>query len=179
MSAVFIEEDYDGSLLTTFSPKQWAEYINTFVDEGAWLTVRTKQTPQSETCWMCEKLKAMEKGLVAFVIAHNGEDIIGVCEVRRNSADVEKGVVNFGLSVRKEYRGQGIGTELLKRGIRVAKTHFNAHLLMIEVMAPNHNALRLYKRLGFVLHTTYPCFFKISDQCVDKHVLIYSKSADR
>lgn len=61
-----------------------------------------------------------------------------------------KHVCEFGMSVLQEHRGQGIGTRLLMRLISWSEEQ---RLLRIECAAFDNNrtALRLYKRLGFVI----------------------------
>lgn len=55
----------------------------------------------------------------------------------------------FGIIVGHGYRGQGIGTELLKNLIHLAKTQFRIELLHLQVYSENP-AVNLYKRMGFV-----------------------------
>lgn len=54
----------------------------------------------------------------------------------------------FGIVVGKEFRGQGIGTELLKNLMHLAKDQFRIELLHLQVYIENP-AIRLYTRLGF------------------------------
>ncbi len=54
----------------------------------------------------------------------------------------------FGIIVGHGYRGQGIGTELLKNLIHLAKDKFRIELLHLQVYSENP-AINLYKRMGF------------------------------
>jgi len=54
----------------------------------------------------------------------------------------------FGIIVGKDYRGQGIGTELLKNLIHLAKDKFKIELLHLQVYSENP-AVHLYTRMGF------------------------------
>ena len=54
----------------------------------------------------------------------------------------------FGIIVGSEYRGQGIGTELIKNLMHLAKEKFRIELLHLQVYAENP-AVRLYTRMGF------------------------------
>ena len=63
----------------------------------------------------------------------------------------------FVIVVDEKYRGQGVGTILMKRLEKRAKEKFGIELMHLEVYAENP-AIRLYKRLGFVEygnHTEY------------------------
>lgn len=55
----------------------------------------------------------------------------------------------FGIIVGNGYRGQGIGTELLKNLMHLAKDKFKIELMHLQVYAENP-AVKLYKRMGFV-----------------------------
>lgn len=54
----------------------------------------------------------------------------------------------FGIIVAPDCRGQGIGTELLKNLMHLAKTNFNIELLHLQVYSENP-AIHLYTRMGF------------------------------
>lgn len=54
----------------------------------------------------------------------------------------------FGIIVGGEYRNKGIGSQLLKNVIHLAKDYFRIELLHLQVYAGNP-ATRLYERFGF------------------------------
>lgn len=54
----------------------------------------------------------------------------------------------FGIIIDQKYRNQGIGGDLLKNLIHLAKTTFNIELIHLQVYAKNP-AIRLYERFGF------------------------------
>ncbi len=55
----------------------------------------------------------------------------------------------FGIIVGKGCRNRGVGGELIKNGINLAKKNFNIELLHLQVYAENP-AMHLYQRWGFV-----------------------------
>ena len=57
-------------------------------------------------------------------------------------------VGELGISLRKEFRENGIGTELLKTLIELGKER-RLRLLVINVFETNHHALHIYQKLGF------------------------------
>jgi RimJ/RimL family protein N-acetyltransferase len=59
------------------------------------------------------------------------------------------GVVGFGVALIDGYRGQGIGSRLLDRGIAWAASA-GAHKITLEVWPHNQGAIALYRRAGFV-----------------------------
>ncbi|MBA3239033.1 MAG: GNAT family N-acetyltransferase [Parachlamydiaceae bacterium] len=54
----------------------------------------------------------------------------------------------FGIIVGDQYRGKGVGTQLLTSLMQMAKENFNIELLHLTVYAENP-AIRLYRRFGF------------------------------
>ncbi len=55
----------------------------------------------------------------------------------------------FGIIVGDGYRGQGVGGELLKNLMHLAKEQFKIELLHLQVYSENP-AIHLYRRMGFV-----------------------------
>ena len=144
--------DRDGSVITRFSVKEWADWINEFLDERAYLLIRERVTVEEEAKWLVKTLNEIKKGIMVKVIAvdeSNGR-IAGVCDVHRKKPLQAHGHnVSFGLAVRKEYRGRGIGKKLLKEGIKIAREEFKAKNIWIEVVEGNKIAKSLYEKLGF------------------------------
>jgi len=60
---------------------------------------------------------------------------------------VDENTSDLAIAIKAEYRGKGIGTQLLKNLIRKLKENdFTAISMSVD---ERNNALRLYKRLGF------------------------------
>lgn len=87
----------------------------------------------------------------------NHEDWICVAEVNRSiaaylSIEVHREEENYiyldDLSVAKSYRGNGIGTELIKTAESFAGKK-GVSSIMLHVEKSNESAFRLYKRLGY------------------------------
>jgi RimJ/RimL family protein N-acetyltransferase len=59
------------------------------------------------------------------------------------------GVVTLGMALLDGYRGQGLGTRLMERGIEWARQK-GAHKVALEVWPHNEPAIGLYQKMGFV-----------------------------
>lgn len=68
----------------------------------------------------------------------------------------------FGIIVGREFRGQGIGTQLLKNLIHLAKDQFKIELLHLQVYSENP-AIHLYTRMGFKEFGRQPNWIKERD----------------
>lgn len=72
----------------------------------------------------------------------------------------------IGLTVRKAYWNQGVGSALLQRLIFFAREN-GFDMLELQVRSDNAAAIHLYEKYGFEKICTYPDFFKISGEYVD------------
>jgi RimJ/RimL family protein N-acetyltransferase len=68
----------------------------------------------------------------------------------------------FVVIVDEKYRGQGVGTILLKSLMKKAREKFHIELIHLEVYEDNP-AISLYKRLGFVEYGRHPRYLKEMD----------------
>jgi ribosomal protein S18 acetylase RimI-like enzyme len=76
------------------------------------------------------------------------ERIVGWCDVIRNSGQSRQHSGVLGVALLPEYRGNGIGRELLKRTINAAWSQGFTRI-ELTVREINANAIALYKSLGF------------------------------
>lgn len=65
----------------------------------------------------------------------------------------------FVILVDEKYRGQGIGTLLLKELKKLGKQKFGLEILHLEVYE-NNPAIRMYERLGFKQYGRHPRYLK-------------------
>jgi ribosomal-protein-alanine N-acetyltransferase len=57
--------------------------------------------------------------------------------------------VFFGLGLRPDLTGRGIGSEFVKRGLRFARRRFGRARIVLDVAAFNKRAITVYERSGF------------------------------
>lgn len=78
----------------------------------------------------------------------NGE-MVGVLTFRAGSRERMRHIGELGMSVVRDYWGQGIGTALLNALIDWAPSA-GVTKLVLRVRSDNRRAISLYKRIGFV-----------------------------
>lgn len=88
-----------------------------------------------------------------FIVADDGEKIVGF--VMGVMVDVETLRILM-ICVRGGYRNKGIGSELLKH---IIKKSGNVRKVRLEVKMSNKEAIRFYKKYGFVIKETLPDFY--------------------
>jgi len=92
-------------------------------------------------------MAGMEQGEIR-LIAVDGSQIVGWCDIETNDREGFSHAGKLGMGILKEYRGQGIGSKLLKETLSAAKA---GHLERVEldVYASNTTAIKLYEKFNF------------------------------
>jgi RimJ/RimL family protein N-acetyltransferase len=83
------------------------------------------------------------------VVAVRGDQVVGWCDIQAPWHDTLKHTGSVGMGLLPDYRGRGLGTQLLTRCLDWAR---DAGITRVELEAREDNvdALALYRRLGFV-----------------------------
>ena len=97
----------------------------------------------------------------AFVAEVDGKPV-GMANLYIQQFEKLKHQAMFVIIVGSDFRGQGIGTVLVKHLIKVAKEKYDMSLIHLEVYE-NNPARRLYRRLGFVEYGKHEKFVKEAD----------------
>ncbi len=96
-----------------------------------------------------------EAGLV--LLAHIGEEIAGSCQLMRVLDEPDFFYI-VGFYVRPQWRGQGLGRELLRLVAEESRA-MGAKGLVLTTAPTNEAALHLYKSAGFVIDRFVPHFY--------------------
>ena len=132
-----------------------AEFTFTVEQEAGWLRARV-ENPGAVT-----------------IIACAGDDVIGVLGVDRGGKRRTEHVLTFGISLRATWRGQGIGTAMLRMLLDWAEANPLIEKVCLSAFAGNTRALALYRRCGFVEEGRRPRAFKLGSDRYDDEVLMY------
>jgi putative acetyltransferase len=76
-------------------------------------------------------------------------------------------VGEIGMAVRDDFQGQGVGTALMAAAIDLADNWLNLLRLELGVYTDNEPAIRLYKKVGFVVEGTLLKYAYRAGQYVD------------
>lgn len=81
--------------------------------------------------------------------AQCGEKIIGACWVRimDDYGHIDNETPSFAISLYEEYRGRGIGTELMRRMLALLRA--NGHKRASLAVQKENYAVKMYKNVGF------------------------------
>lgn len=89
----------------------------------------------------------LEKGAPPYVAIH-GEAIVGWCDVGLSDRPGFTHRGHLGMGVHPDYRGQGIGSRLLRSALELAR-ETGLECVDLDVYASNVPAIRLYEKFGF------------------------------
>lgn len=82
------------------------------------------------------------------LVAESEDRVVGIAGLEGRTLPQERHVGSVGLSVDRDHRGSGIGTELLQALFEWGPAH-GVTRIEIEAFANNPDAIRLYERVGF------------------------------
>mgnify|MGYP001583453947 CR=1 FL=1 len=147
------ESDLDGMLA----------YINDLITEDTYIGMYGKPlTRKEEKKVLKEALENVEKGEQVWIVVEINGRYCGSGEIRRNSMRRQKHVADVGISLRKEYRNEGIGTELMKILLDEART-MGLKLVTLGCFENNEGACHVYEKLGFQKAGVIPNAIKWKD----------------
>jgi RimJ/RimL family protein N-acetyltransferase len=88
-----------------------------------------------------------------YLVAEAEGEIIGVLHCTGYNQELTRKMTQhcaeIGISLRKKWRNQGIGTALMKHGLDWARSVNLLKRLQLEVFTDNEHAIHIYKQLGF------------------------------
>lgn len=153
--------------------KAMADYINTISDEKTFITYQgEKMTHESEEKFAENELKRIENHEAIMLLALCDDKIIGVSGIDLKPR-VENHVGIFGITIAKEFRGDGIGKMFMQLAIEEAiKQMPTLKIIILGVFSNNPIAQSLYKKMGFVEYGNLPNGMKHRNEFVD-HLEMY------
>lgn len=132
---------------------EMTEYINTISAEDTFITFSGEAISyDDEYTYLDDQMKRIVRGDVVKVICEVNGKMAGICDVYRNLTGRRRSyhIGVFGISVAKEFRGEGIGYKLARCTIAEAKKNITGlRIVTLSVYGPNAIAKSLYEKIGF------------------------------
>jgi RimJ/RimL family protein N-acetyltransferase len=132
---------------------EMTNYINILSAEDTFITFSGESISyDDEYNYLDDQIKRIARGDVVKIICEVNGKMAGICDIYRNITGRRRsyhlGV--FGISVAKEFRGEGIGYELARCTIAEAKKNITGlKIVTLSVYGPNAIAKSLYEKIGF------------------------------
>ncbi|MEP7166882.1 MAG: GNAT family N-acetyltransferase [Candidatus Woesebacteria bacterium] len=128
-------------------------YMNTLSTENTFVSFSGEELSLKEEAeYLGSMFASMELGDVVKLFCEVENKIVGISDVRRDVSKREraKHVVIFGITVAKDFRGDGVGKILAQTVFSEAKQMIpGLKIIWLHCFASNTNALALYEKLGF------------------------------
>jgi RimJ/RimL family protein N-acetyltransferase len=104
-----------------------------------------------------------------FVAVDDGK-VIGWCDIRRDAVPVYHHSGHLGMGVAKDFRGRGIGQQLIEATLQQAKAN-GFERIELSVYAKNTRARALYEKVGFKIEGTRIRGKKADGEYDDVHMM--------
>ncbi|HQR11347.1 MAG TPA: GNAT family N-acetyltransferase [Casimicrobiaceae bacterium] len=118
----------------------------------------------------------IENGNPHFVAEDSGQ-VVGWCDVRRESVPTYRHDGLLGMGLLPVYRGRGLGERLMRTTLDAARGA-GFERISLSVYAQNTRAMALYRKVGFVLEGTRVRGRKVDDAYDDVHMMAYFFDAE-
>lgn len=149
------------------------EFINTLSREQTYIIFQGEQmTIDEESRYVEGFLKKAEDKKAIKLLAFHNEELIGVADITpKERAESHIGV--FGLTIKKEWRGKGVGSFLMQIALEESKKNIEGmKIITLGVFANNPIAKKIYEKLGFVEYGILPKGLAHKGELVD-HIYMY------
>ena len=143
------------------------DYINKISAEKSFITFQgEQQTLEEETNWLKDKLEKVSKGECVYLLGFINQKLVTSSEITLKPLN-QNHIGSFGITVAKEFRGDGVGKKTMEFVIPEAiKKINNLKIITLEVFSDNPIAQNLYKKMGFIKYGCLPEGFKHQDKFV-------------
>lgn len=151
------------------------KYIDALVFEDAKILMNQKTTLKKEKQWIKREIKNIEQRKSIVLVAKNkNNEIVGISDIGLEYGRKQH-IGELGISIKKNYRGIGLGEFLMKEIIKLAKINLKPkpRVIRLSVFASNSPAINLYKKFGFKKVALIPKMFNYKNKFQDEIVMIF------
>ena len=119
-----------------------------------------KQTVEGQHQWIQQK---QENPNELLIVAEVEGDVVGWLVFQTEGRFKTRHTGKFGVMLREQARGKGLGTELVKYLIDWAQQHPEIEKISLFTFATNTRAIALYEKLGFIEEGRKTKEYKLAD----------------
>lgn len=150
-------------------------YINTLSKEKTFISFQGEQMSiEQEKNYLDGRLSKIKNNESVYLLVFIGEKLIGDCHITLEEK-ISGHVGDFGISIAKEFRNEGIGKLLINLIFEEAKKNIKKlKIVKLGAFANNPIAISMYKKIGFVEYGRLPDGILYKGKFID-HVYMYKK----
>ncbi len=123
-------------------------HVNDLVAEDALILTNKPQSLSQEKQHVTHMLKEIKAGQRVQLLAFHEQKLIANAQIVKAIYRMSH-VGTFGISIAKNYRGDGIGSELSKTIFQLTAEKLHVQLIDLTTYSNNQPAIRMYEKLGF------------------------------
>lgn len=123
----------------------------------------------SEQAWRKELARRRDDNFS--IVACMGDEVVGHLSLSVYMNPRTRHTGHFGIAVRDDWQGKGVGTELMKACVDLADKWLGLTRLDLRVYVDNEPAISLYKKFGFEIEGTHKRFAFRDGEYVDALVM--------
>lgn len=137
--------------------KEMWRYINELSKEKTFVRFQGEEiTLEEEIKYLKNQLELIEKKQSVKLLAFSNNILIGITEINMRDK-TEKHVGILGISIAKDFRGEGLGKILMELVLKEAKKELpDLKIVTLEVYSTNDIAKNLYQQCGFIKYGILP-----------------------
>lgn len=149
------------------------EYINTLSKERTYISFQGETISlEEEQKYLNSQLERISKHLATLLLAVCDGKVIGISGIDTKDK-IEKHIGVFGISIAKDFRGEGIGSKLMELVIEEANNNLSGlEIITLGVFSINDLAKEIYKKFGFIEYGQLPRGIKLENVYSD-HIYMY------
>jgi len=156
------------------------------------ITIRSAEPSDAEALWRCYTAPQVVRNTLQLPfrsvesmrqhLARNGEgdyqlvavvdgEIVGTIGLHTSTRPRIRHKAEFGMMVRDDWQGKGVGSALMQAMIELADKWLNLTRLELTVYTDNESAIALYKKFGFEIEGTHRKFAYRDGEFVDAYFM--------
>jgi RimJ/RimL family protein N-acetyltransferase len=125
-----------------------------------------------EAEWFSSLYSQILNGNAVASVAEVDGKVVGMCDVHRIRPGTELQHTGLlGIAIRKEFRGKGIGEQLMRETLGRCRGKFE--IIILDVFVTNKRAISLYRKIGFREFGILPRSVKRGDRYFDEMKMYY------
>lgn len=152
--------------------KKMMEYINTLSDERTFIRFQGDiLTLEHENDYLIKQLMNIKNKKSVLLLVFSDKELVGISDIHLLDK-IEKHIGILGITVLRNFRGQGIGKILMETVLKETRNMPDLEIITLGVFANNTLAHNWYKKLGFKEYGTLPKGIKLENGYQD-HIYMY------
>lgn len=140
--------------------------------ESPFLQLTPEEMKQMDLAYEEKWIKSFEANGGVLLVAEVEGQIVGLLNLNRGARLRTRHTGVMGISVRKDYWNQGIGTKLIQSVLEWAKEQDGLEIIHLSVLKHNERAIYVYKKMGFQIVGERPRNLKYEDGTYADDVLM-------